>query len=317
MIDTYAHVDGQPPEYGIAGVIPSSGLQSVEVMHDGAVLATRHRPAHAPTVTLPSLPRFRGATALVRWRAHEVGAASLTTQISFSGNGGRSWRLVWIGPNRGSVALPARYLFRSARARIRVTVDDGFQQAIAVSRRFRSVGAAPSVSILLPARGFHQPNDAPLVLSGQAFDDQSRMLGGRRLRWMLGRRLLGTGSQITVTGLPAGGRRIDLIATDAAGRQGRASLYVRLRAARPLFLALVTPHTARRSARTLRLRVESSLAATLTVRTAGLRAQLFAVGRRAKRVMLRIPRGRKPVSLRLSLSVGGLSRTVILTVRRR
>ena len=31
MFDTYAHVDGQPPEYGIAGVIPTSGLQSVEV----------------------------------------------------------------------------------------------------------------------------------------------------------------------------------------------------------------------------------------------------------------------------------------------
>src|SRR5207302_2944857 len=117
----------------------------------------------------------------------------------------------------------------------------------------------PSVSILLPAHGFRQPNDAPLFLSGQAFDDRLRMLTGRHLRWMLGRRLLGTGAQITVTGLPAGRRRIELIATDAAGRRGRASLYVGLRAARPLFLVLATRHTARRTARTLRLRIASSL----------------------------------------------------------
>jgi hypothetical protein len=316
MLDTYAHVDGQPPEYGIAGVIPTSGVQSIEVMHNGAVLARHDRPAHAPTVTLPSLPRFRGATALVRWRAQETGASALTTQISFSGDGGRTWRLVWVGPNRESVALPARYLFRSARARIRVAVDDGFQQAVAVSRRFRSAGAAPSVSILLPARGFHQPNDAPLLLSGQAFDDRLRLLTGRHLRWMLGRRVLGTGSQVTVTGLPAGRQRIDLIAIDSAGRQARASLHVGLRAARPLFLALATRARVGRGARTLRLTVESSLAATLTIRTAGLKPQRFKVGTRTSHLRVRFRPGRGLLKLQMSLSASGLSRTVIVTVRR-
>jgi hypothetical protein len=66
------------------------------------------------------------------------------------------------------------------------------------------------------------------------------MLTGRQLRWMLGR-LLGTGAQITLTGLPAGTRRIDLFARDSAGRLGRASLTVRLKAARPLFLTLSAP----------------------------------------------------------------------------
>jgi hypothetical protein len=318
MLASFGHVDAKPPQpiLTLTAVVPAAGVTSVAVASNGVTLATRKKSAHPPTVTIPQLPSFHASNAVARWRATDRDRDALDVEIDYSGDGGRSWNPVWMGPNRGSALLPARYLFRSTHARIRVVVDDGFQTTTAVSRRFSSPGAPPSVRILIPWPGLRQPNDAPLVLSGQAFDDQSRLLAGHQLRWTLGRRLLGTGSQITVSGLPAGVRRIDLVARDRFGRTGVASLVVRLRAARPLFLTLQAPRALGRRARSLRLTVSSSLDATLVVRVAGLRPQRFAVGRRTRHLTVHILRSRNLLSLRLSLSAGGLARATALNVPR-
>jgi hypothetical protein len=318
MLASFGHVDAKPPQpiLTLTAVVPAAEVTSVAVASNGVTLATRKKSAHPPTVTIPQLPSFHASNAVARWRATDRDRDALDVEIDYSGDGGRSWNPVWMGPNRGSALLPARYLFRSTHARIRVVVDDGFQTTTAVSRRFSSPGAPPSVRILIPWPGLRQPNDAPLVLSGQAFDDQSRLLAGHQLRWTLGRRLLGTGSQITVSGLPAGVRRIDLVARDRFGRTGVASLVVRLRAARPLFLTLQAPRALGRRARSLRLTVSSSLDATLVVRVAGLRPQRFAVGRRTRHLTVHILRSRNLLSLRLSLSAGGLARATALNVPR-
>jgi hypothetical protein len=142
------------------------------------------------------------------------------------------------------------------------------------------------------------------------------MLTGRRLRWMLGSRLLGTGAQITVSGLPAGRQRIVLRAVDSAGRVGRASLLVELKATRPLFLTLRSPGKIARRARSLRLAVTSSIPATLVVRIAGLRPQAFAVNRKTRIVTVRLPQGMKPLVLQLALSANRLTRSGVLVIGR-
>jgi hypothetical protein len=172
------------------------------------------------------------------------------------------------------------------------------------------------VQIEMPWSGTRELNDAPVGFSGQAFDDSSKMLTGKRLRWMLGHRLLGTGAQITVTGLPAGRHRIELIATDRFGRRGHASVEVVLRASRPVFLKLSAPRHATRRAQSLRLTVASSLPATLVVGSSGLRVQRFAVGRNARHLKVRIRRGRATLALKLSLRAGGQTRTVRIAVQR-
>lgn len=318
MFESFGHIDGRAAQgtLTLAAVVPAAGVDSVAVVSNGATLATRRRTPSAPTVSTPRRPTFGARNAVIRWHAADRDGDPLAIEVDYSGEPGRTWAPIWMGPNTGRALVPDRYLFRSAHARLRVVANDGFQTATAVSRRFRSPGAPPFVRILLPWSGTREPNDAPLVLSGQAFDDRSRLLTGRHLRWMLGRRLLGTGAQFTTSGLPPGRRRIDLVATDRLGRSTRASVYVRLRAARPLFLVLSAPRKLKRTARTVRLTVASSLAATLTVRIAGLRPQRFAIGRRIERVTLRVRRARKPLHLRLSLSAGGLGRTVLVTVRR-
>jgi len=213
------------------------------------------------------------------------------------------------------VQLPARLLSRSNRARVRVRVNDGFRETAATSRGFRSPGGAPVAQILSPRRGARQPNDAPLVLRGQAFDDADRSLTGRRLRWYVGRKLVGTGTQTAPVGLKAGRHRVRLLARDRFGRVGRASITIRLTAARPAFLVLTAPKSAKRSARTLSLKVASTLRARLTVR-GGRRAQRFSVSRRAKTVRVRVKPGRRPLTLRLTLAAGGRSTPATVSVAR-
>jgi len=254
---------------------------------------------------------------MARWRASDADHDPLTAEVDYSGNGGRTWGLVWMGPNQDRAKLPARYLYRSARGRIRVQIHDGFRTSVAVSRRFASPGAAPAVRILTPWPHLRQPSGAPLVLSGQAFDDRSRQLTGKRLRWVLGRRVLGTGKRITATNLPSGQQRITLVATDSYGRSGRASIVVRLRATQPLFLTLQAPRRLGRKARSLRLTVASSATAALVVRIAGHKAQRFDVGRRARRLRVKVSTGRATVALHLSLGSGRTRRTVTVTVPRK
>jgi hypothetical protein len=317
MFESFAHVDGPALQRRLEGVVPAAGVAGVEIVKGATVLTSRRQSMHAPTVGLVAPPTFGINNAVVRWSAHDADDDPVEAKITYSGDDGHTWNQVWMGPNLGHVKLPARYLFSARRARLRVAVHDGFRTATAVSSRFRSPGEAPLVAILLPARHFHQPNDAPLLLSGRAFDDRSRQLTGRHLRWMFRRRLLGTGAQITATGLPAGRDRIDLLARDKSGRVGRASVVVRLGAARPLFLKLRTPRSIRRAVRSMRITVSSSVSATLIVHVPGLRPERFSVDRRARGLTLRTRPGRKAVSLRLVLAAGGKRNTQVRVVERR
>ncbi len=319
MRASFGHVDSRPavPILTLTGVVPATGVSSVRITANGATLATRTEGPNAPAVTIPRRPRFGAAErngVLARVRARQRAHSSV--EVDYSGDGGRRWNPIWIGPNRGSALVPLRYLFRSADARLRVIVNDGFRAASAVSQRFRSPGAPPSVQIMMPSSGTRELNDAPLGLEGQAFDDSSRMLTGPRLRWMLGHRLLGTGGRITVTGLPAGRHRIVLVATDRFGRTGRASVEVVLRGSRPVFIALAAPRSAKRKARSLRLKVASSLPVPLVVRVPGLRAQRFTVGRSTRRLTVRIRPGHTTLQLKLSLGAGALTRKVGIVVTR-
>jgi hypothetical protein len=318
MQASFGHVDARPPVplLTLTGVVPATAVTGIRISDSGATLATRTENRYAPVVTVPRLPSFGKTNATLHWQASERGGGALSVEVDYSGDGGRRWNPIWIGPNLGSALVPLRYLFRSANARLRVNVNDGFRAASASSRRFRSPGAPPSVQIVMPWSGTRELNDAPLGLSGQAFDDSSRMLTGKRLRWMLGRRLLGTGAEITVTGLPAGRHRIELVATDAFGRRGNASVEVVLRASRPVFIELSAPRRAARKARSLYLTVASSLQATLVVGIQGLRAQRFAVGRSARRIKVRIRRGGATLELKLALRAGGQARSVRIAVQR-
>jgi hypothetical protein len=312
MITPSLHVDGVQPPLSLVGAIPRASVVKLAIVKDGVTLASRSKSAHAPTVALKGRPVVHGGTATVRWKSGDADGEKLMADVDYSANGGKSYRRVLVGPDKGSAKLPARYFARAARARVRVTVNDSFNATSARSAVFRSPGAPPVVAITSPARGMREPNDAPLVLSGQAFDDKGTMLTGKRLRWLAGRRVLGTGRSISATGLTPGRRTITLVARDHFGRTGRRSVKVAITGARPLFLVLKAPATIKRKARSVRLKVASTLPGRLVVR-----GQRFKVSRKPRSLKVRIAPGSGRLTLRLRLASGHEATTRNVLIRRR
>lgn len=216
---------------------------------------------------------------LVRWEASDRDRDALTAAIYSSSDGGRRWRLIYSGPNSGSANLPASYFPGSHRSRVLVRVSDGFNEGTAISPIFRSVGARPQVRVIAPEPKQGVLSSSAVLLQGEAFDDGLRPLRGRRLVWYAGRRKLGTGDFLTVRSLPAGRVRLTLVATDAHGRKGTASVVLRVRAVKPVFLQLVTPSRIARESKRMRIAIESSIPAQLTVSGRGVRIVLASSGK--------------------------------------
>ncbi|MEA2470634.1 MAG: large repetitive protein, partial [Thermoleophilaceae bacterium] len=317
MVEAAMHVDGEQPPVPLVGVIPSAGVESVVIVKDGATLAGRARSAHPPTIAIKGKPAVSKGKATVRWSSGDADGNPREATVDYSSDGGKSFRRIFIGPDKHSARVPARYLSRSSNARVRVTVNDGFQATSATSAGFRAPGAPPEVSILSPASGYHQPNDAALVLSGQAFDDSGKMLAGKQLSWRMGHRVLGSGDSIAASGLPSGRRQITLVARDHLGRTGRRSIAVVINGARPIFLTLKAPGSVTSKARSLRLKVSTSLPARLLVRGSKVPAQGFSVGRKARTVSVPVARGAGRLTLRLRLTSGGKSSSRTVLIRRK
>jgi hypothetical protein len=298
----------------VRAFVPASGAAKVELVSDGTVVAERARSAHAPRVEIVSPragARLRGSQTTIRWRANDADRDALSFSLRYSQNGGRNWKTISIGRNRNQMTVPTRLLSASPNARVRVEVNDGFAEATATSGRLRSDGAPPSVSILSSSTTTRVRADGTLLAGGAAYDDTGKQLGGRRLTWFLGSRVLGHGRQLSSVDLPAGRRRLRLTARDSRGRVGTASVQVRIFAVAPRFVELKVPSSIPRDARRLNVRVATTVSATLNVGR-----QNFRVGRRARRVAIRVKPGGKQLRLRAVLKAGGPSTSVTLVVAR-
>jgi hypothetical protein len=298
------------------GQAPIAGAESVEIASGGTVLAKRTRSANVPSVKVRSPSKGarvgRGRDTVIRWTSSDVDGGPLRAKIDYSANDGKSWRPLTSEVNRNQATVPSGFLSGSRRARLRIRLNDGFNEGSAVSDRFVAVGRRPTVRILSPAAGSRQiTSDAPLFLSGEAYDDAGRALRGKRLRWLEGRKLLGRGNAIAVRELRPGRHRIRLEATDGSGRRDSAAVTVRVTQAVPQFLVLTAPKQLAGSARRLKLKVASTVPATL--KGGGVR---FPVDRKSRSVSIPIKRGSGELRLTLQLRAGKRTTRLQLVVPR-
>jgi len=303
---------------GFSTELRARGAALVQVVAGGAVLAERRRSANRPRVRVRRPVRGskvpgRGF-ATIRWSASDRDRDRLTFDVDYSRNGGRTWLPVVIGARGRSARLPARLLGASARARIRVRANDGFNEVTGRSPRFIATGRAPEVTIFsLPRRARIDGNDL-VALEGQAYDDRGRPIRGSGLRWLAGGRTVARGERATVhAGLLA--RRLILRATDYRGRTGRAAATLRIRRPKPLFLNLTAGRLGPRSRR-LRLRVASTVPARVTISGRGVRRISRPVSKKPRRVLVPVTAGRRALRLRVRLVADGKATTVFLSVRR-
>jgi hypothetical protein len=248
----------------------------------------------------------------VRWVAKDADSAALAATVAYSLDDGKHWRTIYSGPSTGSAKLPGAYFSASRRARVLVRVNDGFDERGAKSGRFRARGARPLVRLRSPAAGTKLLSSSTLVLEGEAFDDASQPLTGRRLVWFAGNRRLGTGGALSTADLSPGRQRLRLVATDRAGRRGTAAVTIAVAGVAPQLIELSGPKKVGRRARKVTLRLAVNTRSKLAAN-----GRSFTVGRHVSSVTLPIRPGRKALTLRLVLQAGAKRTTVALQIPRR
>jgi hypothetical protein len=278
-----------------------NGAAAVELVANGQVLdrKTRSKP---PTVRVRS-PRTGslvggGARSrlTVRWTATDPDRDPLDVTIEYAANGRSGWRSIFSGASRGSATLPGRFLEHATGARIRVRVNDGFNESVARSGPFRAEGAPPSARIILPATS-KLPAPGRTQLQGSGLDDRGRALRGASLTWFAGKRRLGRGERLRAR-LSAGRVTLRLVARD---RFGRVTTAVRRLNVAPVQIQLSTlagPERVSPKAKTMKITVATSTPATLRVG-----ARRFAVRTRSRQLAIPLPAKPKTGILKVTLSV--------------
>ena len=306
---------GEPPALLLAGLALADRAATIEIVHNGVVVAQRARSVHPPTVEVRE-PRAgahvgRGRTVVVQWKASDADGDKLDATVDYSLDGGSSWRTIFSGRRPGRVALPSTFFAGSRDARVRVRINDGWNTAEAASASFVAVGRAPAVSISAPAPRQRARHDTALNLAGAAYDDRGQAIAASRLFWFDGHRRIGGGLHAVAFRPAPGWHTIRLVARDGRGRTGRASVRIRVLAVAPRLLDLRAPASVGRRATRLGFAVATTIPATLTVS-----GRRYSVGRTLRRVHIPILPGRGIVRVPLLLAADGkVTRTLLVLAR--
>lgn len=312
-------LEGHVALSGVGAAVPAS-VGAVEIVKDGAVLARRTRSAHLPTVTM-TRPRAghrvpTGAPLTVRWRSTDPDGTALSVLVDYSSDGGRRFHTVFAGRDLGHATIDPQSLTRSAHARVRVRVSDGFDQAQVTSGRLHVGGRAPDVTIESPRRGMTVRADAELSLAGHAGDDAFAALTGRQLRWFAGRRRVGSGAHVLLRDLRPGHLPIRLIASDHFGRTSTARTTVTVRAAEPRLFALRVPRRVSSKARAFDMTMAASEACKLTLGGRGVHHTVARLGRRERRIHVVVTPGTGDLRVSLALRSRDLGTLEAVHIRR-
>jgi hypothetical protein len=263
--------------------------------------ARRVASATPPKVKLKS-PRggstVGGANLKVTWAATDPdGPIEATVEYAADG---RHFTGVYTGPaETGTALVPRSMLAGSTKAKVRVSVDDGFQVDTATSKPFTVVPPAPLVQISEPPAPVTVAADGPLNLNGSAFGPHGVPLRAKALSWSDGKEELGKGETLTVSGLKPGRHKLTLSAK-SGGKTGKASVVVTVTAVQPQFLELTAPPISA-NAKKLKLRVASTVTAKLKVGK-----QSFKVGPKATTLKgIKVPKGKGTFALPVTLKAGG------------
>jgi hypothetical protein len=292
--------------------VNAAGARAVDIFRGNPPVGEKLKSRHAPAVkvTAPGQGARVGGKkkVVVSWKATDADHDALSSSLDYSRDGGRHWRPLFVGAKTTRALLPPFLLARSRNARVRVTVSDGFNETVAVSKRFTSLGAPPYVRISTPRSGDRIAAGSALSLEGLAVDSEGKAL--KNLVWLDGRKRLGRGPRITTMSLRPGAHAIRLTAR-ANGLVGTASVRVLVAAVQPYFVRLKAPKRLSHKAKKLPLVVQTNVPAFLNAAK-----HRYSLGPKSKRIVLPVASGRKTIRLPLVLSSGGLvTRTSVVVPR--
>jgi hypothetical protein len=227
--------EGDPDLLGVMEFVPAvAGMARLELIGpDDLLLAALEPGAAAPLVTLET-PNggevANGDAMLVRWQASDPDGDPLQYQVQYSADGGDSWNLAAYSEGVSEVTIDKSNTPASDQALIRVLASDGLHTGSDTSAAvFTIPNQKPAVSILGPADGTVVTTAQTLGLEGWAYDNDTGLMLDESVRWISSRDgELGTGGDISVTGLSVGTHQITLRADDGQGGVARDSVAVQV-----------------------------------------------------------------------------------------
>jgi hypothetical protein len=222
-----AVIDDEPDGRWIVAELPAASLKSIALMVDGRQVASRKASSATPTITITSpsgatLPSDKQELAL-QWTAQDADNSPLLVRVAYSEDDGRSFRQIGVTTSAKGMELPLRFFSASPAARIRLTVNDGFNETQITTPAFVSAGTPPLATIINPAGDITLFSTATVNLTGAAFDDRGIPIKADQLQWSVDGAPIGAGSDVLLPRLRPGQHTVEMRARDRLDRVGKMS----------------------------------------------------------------------------------------------
>ena len=207
-----------------------SDTASIQLWHEGALLAERAVSAHAPVVEVTS-PGSGASWAAdgeytIEWTASDDDGDSLWFDVAFSRDNGTTWKVITTRLEETHLDVSGDQFPGTEEAMLQVFASDGLLTSQATAGLFSIASKSPQAVIAVPQAGGTVPPSMQVVFKGYAYDPEDGMLDGEALSWNSDQDgALGTGSQV-LTELSQGLHTITLMATDSDTNPGTATINV-------------------------------------------------------------------------------------------
>jgi hypothetical protein len=241
---------GTPAEampFGMVVPYPA-GLNRVELVKAGAILATQIASSNPPSVSV-TFPNAAGLTLSgpqdITWTGTDADGGTLTYNILYSRDNGATWVGIRNGitgntDNLDFSGLPGT---TGASGLIKVMVSDGFYSAEDLSDNpFTVENKPPEAAIISPPSGAVFTTGPQVVLEGAGMDLEDGSLGDSALNWVSSLDGALGASQLLEVTLSPGVHTITLTATDSDGLTNSASIQITIVQPAPIqyiFLPLI------------------------------------------------------------------------------
>ncbi|HTP08540.1 MAG TPA: dockerin type I domain-containing protein [Anaerolineae bacterium] len=208
-----------------ATVLRATGVVTIELQHNGVVLAKFHAGNAVPSINLTSpTAGTYNSNVPVTWSASDADGDPLTISIEYSRDGS-NWTPAGEGAgNSGTINVPTFLLGGSHTAQVRAFASDGLNVGVYTSTQFTVPNQPPLLSITAPQSGATFLEGQAIDFTGSALDKQDGVITDTQLSWRSSRDgLLGIGPELSKI-LSVGVHTITLQATNSAGLSATTSI---------------------------------------------------------------------------------------------
>lgn len=204
--------------------------ETLKIYHEDQLLHSIEVSLRAPDVvwTAPESGKFqRDQPVTLRWNGEDEDEDSLTYNLAYSSDGGRTFTPIATGLQRTAYEWQPHTAAGSQEGIFRVTANDGFHTATAQSPLLTLEKGSPLVTIISPQEGQEIGHRSRMVFEATAVDPEDGTLSGDAVIWTDSTgETIGSGTRVVLDGYQQGEQSFTVTAQDTDGNQTSQTLTV-------------------------------------------------------------------------------------------